>query len=1688
MSSISCPITGCGYSTGEVDVAIAVTLLNIHASDHTQAAPPLVPEVASVQCPIPGCAYITEEVNAALAASLLNIHAKTHNPSNATAKVEKVRRPTISAGGTSEEWTYFLTRWSEYVKATGITGDDCTIQLLECCDETLRKDLTRTAGGSLTTKTAQQVLAAIKLLAVREESAMVARVALHNMSQDRDEPVRSFCARIKGQAGVCKYNIACPSCDTKVDYTQCIVRDVLSRGLADSDIQLELLGHTEQDMTLEAVVGFIESKESGKRSAMKLSQAQGIQAVNSTYKQSKKTTVRKPDTHPPSMCSYCGKPGHAGEPARTRQKICPAYGHCCTTCGKLNHLEVVCRSRNRLRGTAPNDTKNREGAIFDTLCHNNPVNNIATITSQSISIDHHKYSDLYNSWVKKPSKPQPYMKLTCTAHPDDYAAFGIKPAISTPHSTELSVMADTGCQSCLAGMYAIRQLGLTKDDLIPVTMTMTGVTNDGIPILGAAIIQFSGTTPSGVKRTTRQLVYVTETTSNVFLSREGCTELGLISRSFPTIGEVPAELTATVSHQSQSQSQVDDTYKKPPGPCVPGISTNTDHDATPCGCPPRQKIPPKPTSLPFEATEANREKLQQWLVEYYRASAFNMCKNQPLVLMNGPPMRLMIDPNAHPTRCHKPLPVPLHWQEEVKAGLDQDVNLGVIEPVPIGDPVTWCHRMVVCAKKNGMPRRTVDFQPLNTHATRETHHTMSPFHQARLIPGNTKKTVLDAWNGYHSVPLHEDDRHFTTFITPWGRYRYRVAPQGYIASGDCYTRRYDEVTSEFRDMTKCIDDALLWEYTIEKSIWQTINYIDLCGRNGITFNISKFVLAADTVEFAGFEVTKDNVRPCRQYLQAILDFPKPQNITDIRSWFGLLNQVSYAFSMTDKMEPFRSLLKPKTTFTWTDELDSLFEESKLKIIQEIEEGVKIFDKSKPTCLATDWSKEGIGFWLLQKHCACEIIKPFCCYDGWKITLVGSRFTSGAESRYAPVEGEALAVAEALDKARFFVLGCETLILAVDHKPLLKILGDRSLDDISNGRLRNLKERTLRYRFRMSHVPGIKHKAADAVSRNPTGTPNPTGLTLPDDIAASQTFPHSSLPELRQAETADTSLDDTIRNSGVHALQSLRAVTWDSVRLATSCDDSFTLLMCSIESGMPDTIHKLPPQLRGYHPFRNHLYTVDGVIMYKERILIPPKLRQEVLHSLHAAHQGVTAMQARAELSVFWPGITTDISSMRSNCNHCNRMTPSQPSAPPTPVIPPEYPFQCVCADFFTLAGVHYLVIIDRYSNWPVLERTSGGAQGLINSLRRTFVTYGIPDEMASDGGPEFTSSSTKKFMETWGVHHRLSSVAFPHSNCRAEIGVKTMKRLLTDNIGPNGDLDTDKVQRAILQYRNAPDPATKVSPAMCLFGRPIRDFIPVFPGRYRPHSVWTETLEAREEALRKRHMIAAERWSEHTRRLPQLAVGDQVRIQNQTGPHPLKWDKTGQVIEVRQHDQYVLRTDGSGRVTLRNRKFLRKYTPFSVPYKRHNIFEDLQLLKQSPTPVPESDELQLLKQSPTPVPESDVPLDNTPPETPAKRNYPLPMPPAVLPDTETKALPDQTESEPDCRTPPHSDTPITLVPPLIDLPQLDIQPPIRPNMSQELKRLGGFNKPGLTESSPVPQDTAARGPRRSTRTIYNKTK
>ena len=153
--------------------------------------------------------------------------------------------------------------------------------------------------------------------------------------------------------------------------------------------------------------------------------------------------------------------------------------------------------------------------------------------------------------------------------------------------------------------------------------------------------------------------------------------------------------------------------------------------------------------------------------------------------------------------------------------------------------------------------------------------------------------------------------------------------------------------------------------------------------------------------------------------------------------------------------------------------------------------------------------------------------------------------------------------------------------------------------------------------------------------------------------------------------------------------------------------------------------------------------------------------------------------------------------------------------------------QMLSSDYFTHAAKSYLVIVDRYSGWPVLKQCRDDtAEELISALRDFFCTYGTPELLATDGGTVYTSSKTQAFLKTWGVRHRISTAYNPHANLRAETAVKSMKRLITENTGPSGTLNTDALATALLTYRNTPDRDTKRSPAQVLYARKLRDAIP----------------------------------------------------------------------------------------------------------------------------------------------------------------------------------------------------------------------------------------------------------------------
>ena len=1110
----------------------------------------------------------------------------------------------------------------------------------------------------------------------------------------------------------------------------------------------------------------------------------------------------------------------------------------------------------------------------------------------------------------------------------------------TPPKTMLSLAmtADSGAQVDCINKSKLRQLGLSQDSLLATSVKLGCANETSAGVLGVFFAKIEAKSAAGRKTVVRCLVYVLETGGNL-LSRSTLEKLGLLPTGWPDKfnrspndaiyklnevlkdGAVPAQQTGSGG-----------ATRQPPGQCDP------DSDL-PCCCPRRQYTDP-PDILPMPAINANRSKLEDWIRNHYASSAFNVCKRQAMPRTSGPVMNIFTQPGAVPVVVHKPSPVPLHWRAQVKADLDSDVIRGVLEKVPSGTPDTWCAWLVLQPKKNGTARRTIDLSALTKVGIRETHHTRSPFKVVCTVPRNTLKSTLDCVDGYHGVEIAEEDRHKTTFITEWGRYRYIRIPQGYGASNDGYTKRTDDILDsvpdkpEIQDMEKIVDDIIQWSDDLESAFFRICNLLSHCSRSGMVFSPQKFQFAQEEVEYAGFVVGKTGIRPTDHYKQAILDFPPPTNISEIRSWFGLIHQVAYCFSTSPVMAPFRHLLKPSTKFAWDPELQDAFTASKREILRLVDEGVSSFDPALPTCISPDWCHTGIGWILQQKTCNCEPITPVCCKTGWRLVLAGGRFTIPAESRYSPTEGEALSCADALESSKYYTLGCPQLYIATDHMPLLGILCDRALDTIANPRLVRIKERTLWWQFKMIYVPGKKQTAADALSRRKL----PAALhrlsvskieqtsSLEDSLKEDVTL---SLEELTADSLNTSSLDAHLRQTfSIASVKTLPAIiTWKMLVSSTQEDPVLVKLTEQIGQGFPDSQFDVDPTIRSFHRYRHGLNVVNGAVCFKTRLIIPAKLQQTILTAIHSAHQGVSGMNNRVEQAVFWPGLTTDIVATRQNCLTCMKNAPSQPAEIPVRPPSPEYPFQLIVADYFSLQGHNYLVVADRFSGWFSVYETGKGefdAKTLVKYFREHFLIFGIPEECASDMGPQLMAKEVGDFFSTWDVHHRSSSSYFPHSNCRAELAVKTAKRLLRDNMDSKGGINTDRFLRAALQYRNTPQQDTRLSPAQIVFGRQLRDCIPVLPFKYEPRQEWGLMQEYRERAMAKRLDADGERLARHTKTYRELPVGTAVSVQNQTGLAPKKWDKTGVIMENMPHSKVLVKMDGSRRVTVRNRRFVRE--------------------------------------------------------------------------------------------------------------------------------------------------------------------
>ena len=181
-----------------------------------------------------------------------------------------------------------------------------------------------------------------------------------------------------------------------------------------------------------------------------------------------------------------------------------------------------------------------------------------------------------------------------------------------------------------------------------------------------------------------------------------------------------------------------------------------------------------------------------------------------------------------------------------------------------------------------------------------------------------------------------------------------------------------------------------------------------------------------------------------------------------------------------------------------------------------------------------------------------------------------------------------------------------------------------------------------------------------------------------------------------------------------------------------------------------------PKIRQYFSVKDRLSLIKyDIVVIDDRIVFPKSLRTTILKSLHSAHQGVSSMTRRAKDTMYWPGLDADIHNTRYTCKPCNEMAPSQPKEPLIQTTSPSYPFQLICMDYFSIGHYSYLVVVDRFTGWPMLYyfRSEATARELISICREIFTSYGVAEEVGSDGGPQFKASEFEIFLKNWGICH-----------------------------------------------------------------------------------------------------------------------------------------------------------------------------------------------------------------------------------------------------------------------------------------------------------------------------------------------
>ena len=256
------------------------------------------------------------------------------------------------------------------------------------------------------------------------------------------------------------------------------------------------------------------------------------------------------------------------------------------------------------------------------------------------------------------------------------------------------------------------------------------------------------------------------------------------------------------------------------------------------------------------------------------------------------------------------------------------------------------------------------------------------------------------------------------------------------------------------------------------------------------------------------------------------------------------------------------------------------------------------------------------------------------------------------------------------------------------------------------RLQRMLLRLQTYDVKITYLPGKEMLLADSLSRSPS--------------------------------TDSTTIDLDLQ---IHHVQ-FTSQRLDQIRQETRQDVELNRLMETIVAGWPEKRRDVPKQIQPYWPFRDELAVEDGLVVKGPRIVIPRILTPTILSKLHEGHQGVEKSKLRAKDCVYWINISRDVGLITAQCATCQQYRTSQMRETLLPHEVPTRPWQTLGTDLFEFEGDNYLIIVDYYSKFPFIEKmpVHCTAKAVVEATKKLFSEQGIPQEVVSDNGPQFSSS------------------------------------------------------------------------------------------------------------------------------------------------------------------------------------------------------------------------------------------------------------------------------------------------------------------------------------------------------------